>query len=1000
MRALLTPLLVTMSCQAFTAPTDPRDATPPLRSDAGVTLAAADFGAPRVDFQRPDVAPKAPPLSLTASDGTGLDLVVLDAKTVVTGPLAFTELRLVFRNPEDRVREGRFEITLPDGAAISRFAMNIDGQWQEGEVVERMAAQRIYEDFLHQRQDPALLEHDAGNQFRARVFPIAPRADKELVLSWSQEITDSRAPLRLPLAGLPEIDQLDVEVRVAGTDRAWNLHRERSAPDGDVAVWPGAPSQVGLRDGNLVAVRVAPLFAVSADPVDDLTLLVDTSASRALTFDAQLDGVGALVAALRADGDFPLRVVAFDQSTDVVFEGRSSEFGAAHLERLRARGAMGASDLGRALDGVRGSDRVVLVTDGVATAGDVDAAVLREQVAALGGRGVERLDVVVDGSRADAALLRTLTTALPASGVVLDGELGAARLAERLDKAAARGLTVEVPGAQWVWPQTLDGVQPGDEVVVFADLDPARPVEVRVGGRSQGAIPTAPAVRPLLEREWVDARMSRLAHLRDQAPADDVDYRAAMTEQITRLSVEHRVLTDTTALLVLESEQDYARYGLDRAALADVMVVGSSGIEVVRRQGRNAPPIPTFPVFERPVDRTPWNGPMPDDAAMEGEAAPLAAAPEEFDGTAGLGAAQAISAPRSAPAEARRERGDIAASRSHDVVLDEVRMASPTVAPTPPPEPSRSQTSPWTGRFSDVQRRLDDDPRGAVVLARSWTDEAPGDVLAWVALGEALEATRDPVAAARAYGSIIDLFPSRADLRRMAGERLDRLGSVGVDLAEDTYGKARAQRPDHPSGHRQHAWSLVALGRHEEAFAAFEDALGRTYPNGRFAGVDRVLREDAGLVAAAWLRAEPARADEIRRRAQAIGATPAATPSLRFALTWETDANDVDLHVYDAKGGHASYQSKVMPSGGELFADVTTGYGPECFAVNGRTYGPYRLQTHYYRQGPLGYGMGTVQVIRHDGQGGLSVEHRPFVIMQDDAWLELGTVDDGAVAKR
>ena len=60
------------------------------------------------------------PLSLTASDGTGLQLVFLRAKAVVEGPLAFTELHLAFRNPEARRREGRFSITLPTGAAISR----------------------------------------------------------------------------------------------------------------------------------------------------------------------------------------------------------------------------------------------------------------------------------------------------------------------------------------------------------------------------------------------------------------------------------------------------------------------------------------------------------------------------------------------------------------------------------------------------------------------------------------------------------------------------------------------------------------------------------------------------------------------------------------------------------------------------------------------------------------------------------------------------------------
>src|SRR3978361_380698 len=38
--------------------------------------------------------------SLTAADGSGLQLVSVDAKAVIEGPLAFTELHLKFRNPE------------------------------------------------------------------------------------------------------------------------------------------------------------------------------------------------------------------------------------------------------------------------------------------------------------------------------------------------------------------------------------------------------------------------------------------------------------------------------------------------------------------------------------------------------------------------------------------------------------------------------------------------------------------------------------------------------------------------------------------------------------------------------------------------------------------------------------------------------------------------------------------------------------------------------------
>jgi hypothetical protein len=116
-----------------------------------------------------------PPWSLTASDGSGLALARVEAKAVVEGPLAYTELHLWFHNPEARRREGTFQITLPEHAAVSRFAMETDGHFMEAEVVEKQLARRAYDDFLHRRQDPALLEKAEGNQFTAKVFPIRCR---------------------------------------------------------------------------------------------------------------------------------------------------------------------------------------------------------------------------------------------------------------------------------------------------------------------------------------------------------------------------------------------------------------------------------------------------------------------------------------------------------------------------------------------------------------------------------------------------------------------------------------------------------------------------------------------------------------------------------------------------------------------------------------------------------------------------------------------------------
>ena len=154
-----------------------------------------------------------------------------------------------------------------------------------------------------------------------------------------------------------------------------------------------------------------------------------------------------------------------------------------------------------------------------------------------------------------------------------------------------------------------------------------------------------------------------------------------------------------------------------------------------------------------------------------------------------------------------------------------------------------------------------------------------------------------------------------------------------------------------------------------------------------------ILKDDLGLIGAAWAKQEPGKRAEIKARVEKAGGRIPTKPSLRFVLWWETDANDVDFHIHDGKRNHAFYSNPRLPTGGHLYADVTTGFGPECFTIEGtpRAF-PYQLEAHYYSRGPMGFGMGALRVVQHDGKGGVLVEDRPFIIMVDGAFVDLGKV--------
>ena len=213
-------------------------------------------------------------------------------------------------------------------------------------------------------------------------------------------------------------------------------------------------------------------------------------------------------------------------------------------------------------------------------------------------------------------------------------------------------------------------------------------------------------------------------------------------------------------------------------------------------------------------------------------------------------------------------------------------------------------------------------------------------MLALVALGEALEARARRATAARAYGSIIDLFPARADLRRFAGERLERLRGRRRARAGDRHlreGRGAAPRsPREPPPARLRAAAQRATTRRPSRRSS-RGVDAATTRAGRFPGVDRILREDLGPHRRRVDQAEPARARRDprarprrgrdrrgRRRRCASCSTGRPTPTTSTSTSTTPRA------------ATPSTASSSSPSGGELYADVTTGYGPECFTIRGR----------------------------------------------------------------
>ena len=104
----------------------------------------------------------------------------------ISDQLATTEVDQVFLNDTRYDLEGIYIFPLPEEAAVSEFAMYVDGERWEGEMLPRDEARRIYEDIVRRRLDPALLEYVGRDTFQASIFPIPPGDERRVELAYSQ----------------------------------------------------------------------------------------------------------------------------------------------------------------------------------------------------------------------------------------------------------------------------------------------------------------------------------------------------------------------------------------------------------------------------------------------------------------------------------------------------------------------------------------------------------------------------------------------------------------------------------------------------------------------------------------------------------------------------------------------------------------------------------------------------------------------------------------------
>ena len=86
----------------------------------------------------------------------------------MTDGIATTRVTQEVRNPTERPQEATYLFPLPVDAAVSDFALWVDGERWDAELLPSADARRLYENIVRERRDPYILEYACGGLFRAR----------------------------------------------------------------------------------------------------------------------------------------------------------------------------------------------------------------------------------------------------------------------------------------------------------------------------------------------------------------------------------------------------------------------------------------------------------------------------------------------------------------------------------------------------------------------------------------------------------------------------------------------------------------------------------------------------------------------------------------------------------------------------------------------------------------------------------------------------------------
>ncbi len=819
-------------------------------------------------------------INTNAKDSSVISIAQVSEKSEITGNIMQTTVELIITNSSSRILEGELEFPLEEGENVTGFALDIDGKMRQAVAIEKNKGRQVFEDIVRRGIDPGLVEKTSGNNFKTRVYPIPAKGFRRFLLTYEKELSGGESEIAKDKVFTQTIGKDTYFYYLPDLSSVKMQAKERKLPK-SITVYFDISSSGANRDLNKEYEFLKKyLERCKVQKID------------CVTFSNKID-----------------QKKSFDNAEDLISFLKNQNFD-------------GGTNLNLDFSECKSSE-ILLFTDGIHNFGSVENSDL------LNKKSKNQRIVAVNSSKsADFAKLKSISddfinllkrnTESAVNQITHDSFK---LLSVDYDKSEVSEI---FPKAGEVCTEnfSVSGILNKKNSRIVLNFGYGSEILKTVNVELSSYENKSSVQAENVGRIWAKKKIENLGGNSE-----------SNKREITKLAKKFTIVTDYTSLIVLDSVQDYVRYGINPPEeLQDEYNRLTKNQRISEKNEKSGIPESVYRNFE---EYKKWWNTKSKDFKKKGKERPEILYSEMADSVM----SNELHVMENAPLMARSS----SAIRMNDDFFAEESLTTATTA-----EDSGAENS---------------NISSATVVLQSWNSNAEYiSVLKKTATDRMykkyLEIKKDYEKSPAFYMEVSDYFYEEglkdeglkilsnlaelnlenSDILRALGNKLQEKGEN--QLAISVFEKLTKIRPEVPQFYRDLGLAYLQAEDYQNAADAFWNVVSGQWDS-RYNEIQQtVLNELNSMIELHENQIDCSKYDDNLLENFDV--------DIRIVLTWNTDDCDVDLWVTDPDGEKCFYGNRLTQNGGRISRDFIQGYGPEEFAIKKAVKGKYKIQANYY----------------------------------------------------